>query len=56
MVGHQAVTPDIDALFPAPLGHEFQISRVISFVEERLLATISPLGDMVRHPGNYKPS
>jgi hypothetical protein len=51
VVGHQAVGPDFQAALPAPLAHEFDIGGVVVLAEERPLAAVAPLSDMVRWPG-----
>src|SRR3974390_2990133 len=53
MIGHEAITPYFHPLVTAPISHQFQIRRVISVVKEGRLATVSPLGYMVRDPRNY---
>ena len=51
MVWHQAIAPNRHPLFAAPLGHQFQVGRVVSVVEERLLSAVAPLGNVVGHAG-----
>lgn len=45
---HQAVRPHLDTPLVMPLRHQFDVSPVVVLAEERLLPTISPLGDMTR--------
>jgi len=52
MVRHEAIAPNIDSFFPTPLGHQFQVRRVLSIMEERLPPTLPPLGHMAWHPRN----
>ena len=52
MVGHAAVGPNRDAVFSAPVGHQFEVSRIIFRAKKRLLSAISPLGYVVRHAWN----
>ena len=52
MIGHEAVGPNLDPAFPAPVGHQFQISRIIFIAKERLLPTISALGYVIRQTRN----
>jgi hypothetical protein len=49
------VVPNLAPFLPAPLGHEFQVSRLIILVEKRQLPTVSSLGNVVRHSRNHKP-
>ena len=43
----QAVEEYLHALLAAPLGHQLQVSGVVAVVEERLLPTVAPLGNMM---------
>jgi len=54
MVSHQAVGPDLDTLSVTPLPEKLKIIRVITVLKKDILASIAPLGDVVRVPGeNY---
>jgi hypothetical protein len=48
MIGHQAISPDLDLVSAAPMCHQFQVALVIFITKERLLAAISPLRDVMR--------
>jgi hypothetical protein len=48
VIGHQAIAPNLDAPFAAPVGHQFDIRRIVSIVEKSLLAAVATLRDMVR--------
>ena len=52
IIRHQAVTPNLHPLFAAPAGHQFQVGRIVSVVEERLLSAVPPLRYVVRHTRN----
>jgi len=47
VIGHQAISPDLDPVSAAPLPHQVQVALVILIAKERLLAAVSPLGDVV---------
>ncbi len=53
MVRHQAPGPDLDPALAAPLGHQGEIGPVVVVAEEGLLATITPLGDVMGDAGGY---
>ena len=55
VVGHQAVTPDLDRCLAAPLGHQFNVCRVVAIVEECLPATVASLRNVVRQTRNNPP-
>jgi hypothetical protein len=52
MIGHEAVRPDLDPPFSAPLAHQFKIRRIIFGVKKRLLPAISPLCYVMRQTRN----
>ena len=52
VIGHQAVRPNLHALFAAPVGHQFAVSRVVPMVEERPLSAVPALGYVVGQPRN----
>ncbi len=47
VIRHQAIAPDRDTFFTTPLRDEIQIIGVVLGMEKYVLATISPLRDMV---------
>lgn len=51
VVGHQAVGPDLHSGPAGCLGKEIKIERIIAILEERLFATVAPLGDVVGNAG-----
>ena len=59
VIGHQAISPKLDADFQPCLSQETQIEPIIMVGEKRLLSTIAPLRNVVwvtwdnqsRHPG-----
>jgi len=55
VVGHQAVAPDLDRCLAAPLGHQFNVCRVVAIVEECLPATVASLSNVVRQTRNNPP-
>jgi hypothetical protein len=48
VIGHQAVAPNLDAPFAAPLGYQLQLRGIVFVAEKRLLSAISPLRYVVR--------
>jgi hypothetical protein len=52
VIGHEAVCPDHDPSFPTPLGHQFDVGRIIFVVKERPLPTVPALGYVMRQAGN----
>src|ERR1017187_7389373 len=56
MIGHQAIGPNRDVEFSAPLGHEFHVCKVVVLAEESLLTAIASLGNVMRHPRNNNAS
>jgi hypothetical protein len=52
VVGHETVRPNLDPAFPAPVGHQFHVGRVVSIAKKRLLPTISTLGYVMRQTRN----
>lgn len=48
VIGHEAVGPDLNPAFAAPLGHQLQIGDVVLLAEKRLLPTVPPLRDVMR--------
>lgn len=54
MIRHQAIRPDSDVEFAAPLGHQGQVGLVIFIPEEGLHPSIPALGDMMRYPWGYE--
>src|SRR5205823_5974261 len=52
VIRHQAIGPDLDAEQSAPMGHEFEVEAVVFVGEERLLAAIAALSDVVRKTGD----
>ena len=55
VIRHQAVAPNLDALFAAPVGHQFHIGGIVFLVEKRPLSTVAALGHVVRHARNDYP-
>ena len=56
MIGHhQAIAPNRRSLFTAPIGHQFQIGRVVAIVEKRLLSAVPSLGDVMGQTSNDQP-
>ena len=53
VVRHQAPGPDLDPALVAPFGHQGEIGPVVVVAEEGLLATITPLGDVMGDAGGY---
>lgn len=53
VIGHQAVRPNLDPAFSAPVGHQLHVRRVVRVVEERLLPTISTLGYVMWQTRNH---
>ena len=53
MVGHQAISPQLDAAPPAPLAHQIEVGAVVVVGEEGLLAPVSPLSDVVWVAGSH---
>ena len=47
-VGHQAVSPNLHPVLPAPRTHQLQVQRVVLKAKKRLLPTISPLRNVMR--------
>ncbi len=54
-VGHQAPSPDIVGGGPAGAAEEIAIERIVRAREDRLLAAVATLADMVRRMGNDDP-
>jgi hypothetical protein len=52
MIRHQAIGPDLDPLRTAKRGHQFEVGGIVLLAEERLLATIAALGDVVGNARN----
>ena len=52
VIWHQAIAPNLDPFFAAPLGHQLQIRRVVAVVEKRLLSAIAALGNVMGQTGN----
>jgi len=52
-VRHKAVAPNLDSLFAAPFGHQFQVRGVVAVAEERLPPAVAALCYVVRHPRDY---
>jgi hypothetical protein len=48
MVGHQAVSQDLDLVGASPFPHQFDVPLVILIAEKRLLSTVSSLSDVMR--------
>ena len=44
MIGHKTIRPNLDPSFPTPVGHQFDISRIVFIAKKRLLPTIPALG------------
>ena len=53
VIGHQAIAPNLDPFLTAPLGHQFDVGRVVLVVEKGLLSTVATLGDVVRQSRNH---
>jgi hypothetical protein len=49
VVGHQAVSPEVDPISGAPWGHQIPIRLVVLHPKEKLLATIAALRDVMRN-------
>ena len=47
VIGHQAVSPNVHCVRFAPIGHQFNIGLIIAIIEECLLPTVTPLGDVM---------
>jgi hypothetical protein len=52
VVGHQAISPHLGAGTPAAFGQQVEIKGVVALFEERLVATVAPLGDVMGQAGN----
>ncbi len=52
VVGHEAITPHLDLMLAARLGHQVRVGLVVVVTEERLLPTIPPLAHMMGHAWN----
>ena len=52
VIGHEAIAPDLDALLAAPLGHQFDVGRVVVIAKEGLLSAVAALGYVMRQTGN----
>ena len=52
MIGHQAPSPNFDRSSPATGREAVAIEGIVLFAEERALASIATLGDMVRETGD----
>jgi hypothetical protein len=48
VIGHQAIRPNPNPTLRGPLGHRFQVGRVVFLAEERLLPPIAALRNVVR--------
>jgi hypothetical protein len=48
VVGHQAISPNLHPVLPAPLTHQLQVRSVVLQAKKRLLPTISPLRNVMR--------
>jgi len=48
VVGHQRIRPNLNVMGAARLTHQFQVELVILVTKESRLATVAPLGDVVR--------
>jgi hypothetical protein len=48
------LTPELHSGPAGCLGKEIKVERIIAILEERLLATVAPLGDMVGYAGKDK--
>jgi hypothetical protein len=51
MIWHEAVAPNLYSLLATPLGHQLKVGGIVALVGERLLATVSTLGYVVRGDG-----
>jgi hypothetical protein len=56
VIGHETVSPDLNLLGLAELGHQLQVGCVILVAKERLLPAVTPLRDMMRQTGSYDAS
>jgi hypothetical protein len=52
VIGHEAIRPNRNATFLAPIGHKFHIGRIVFIAEKGLLPTIPTLSHMMRQPRN----
>jgi hypothetical protein len=48
VIGHQAVSPNVNTVLPAPIRHQIYIGLIVTIIEESLFPPIASLGDMVR--------
>ncbi|MEN6405922.1 MAG: hypothetical protein ABFC77_05565 [Thermoguttaceae bacterium] len=55
VVWHQAIRPNLYSLFAAPLGHQFQVGRIVAIVEKRLLSAIAALRNVMRQTRDDQP-
>ena len=55
-VRHQTPGQDIDFVLAAPEGHQLNVGKIIVIAEKGCLATITPLGDMMRLAEGYDTS
>jgi len=53
MVRHKAISPDLNLIFAAPLGHQGQIGFIVIVVKKGLLSTVASLRDVVRKSRSY---
>ena len=59
VIGHEAIRPNGNSTFLAPIGHQLHISRIVFLAEKGLLPTISTLGHVMwqpRHDQSCQPS
>lgn len=56
MVWHQAVRPDLNALFPAPLSHQPDVLLIVFITEESGHSPVPTLGNMVGNACGYDTS
>jgi hypothetical protein len=47
VIGHQAIAPNRNPFLAAPIGHQFQIGRIVAIVEERRLSAVPSLRDVM---------
>jgi len=52
VVGHQAIGPDLTAGAARGFGEEVTVERVVGVFEERLLAAVAALRDVIGNAGN----
>jgi hypothetical protein len=44
VIGHQAVSPDVNTVLPAPMRHQISIGLIVPIIEESLLPPVASTG------------